>query len=551
MPESIAQPRIVPGAPPSTATSKPQRKKNKSKAKSDSPGDVKTPDATSSPLNEGAQDSEDHSQAQQSVRQDSQAPSVNGGDGPKHSPIVEFVGKRLKATTKKINRITPYAAMDGDKLDDDQKRILRTLPLLEAIQKELSEIKKAAEVQENELAQQLAAQRVEVENAEKARIRDAVAAAQSTLLSRADNPFKLLRIRNLLASNELDPSALSLEEAETAAIFSAADALLGEDLDLKETVIAGFLVQENDGDNFNGVSYSRLIEITNLSLNPPREPTPELEDVAVTVDEMPSTASVTGPSEHSGAVIGVPESIAASNSLQFMQDSELGGPFDDPPADVPQETLAAPEAIADPDISASVNGHVEVPVVAAPADTPATIDWAADETAEELPSIAGLHAEFGTSGSATPAEQPTHANGDANAPTTPARTEEDGFTPTGRGNRGGYRGDFRGRGGRGNRGYRGGFRGGYGQGGYGQGERDERGGDRGGARGHYRHRGGEDRGRGGYRGRGEYRGDGERRGGGRGRGRGDRGGPRPQGGPATPAPAPAAPSPAPVPNAAT
>lgn len=115
-------------------------------------------------------------------------------------------------------------------------------------------------------------------------------------------------------------------------------------------------------------SDSRLIEITNLSLNPPREPTPEPEDVAVTVDEMPSTASVTGPSEHSGAVIGVPESIAASNSLQFMQDSELGGPFDDPPADVPQETLAAPEAIADPDISASVNGHVEVPVAAAPAD---------------------------------------------------------------------------------------------------------------------------------------------------------------------------------------
>lgn len=36
--------------------------------------------------------------------------------------------------------------MDGDKLDDDQKRNLRTLPLLEAIQKELSEIKKAAEV---------------------------------------------------------------------------------------------------------------------------------------------------------------------------------------------------------------------------------------------------------------------------------------------------------------------------------------------------------------------------------------------------------------------
>jgi hypothetical protein len=36
--------------------------------------------------------------------------------------------------------------MDGDKLDDDQKRSLKTLPVLEAIQKELSEVKKAVEV---------------------------------------------------------------------------------------------------------------------------------------------------------------------------------------------------------------------------------------------------------------------------------------------------------------------------------------------------------------------------------------------------------------------
>jgi len=36
--------------------------------------------------------------------------------------------------------------MDPEKLDDDQKRTLKTLPTLEAIQKELGEVKKAVEV---------------------------------------------------------------------------------------------------------------------------------------------------------------------------------------------------------------------------------------------------------------------------------------------------------------------------------------------------------------------------------------------------------------------
>jgi hypothetical protein len=117
-------------------------------------------------------------------------------------------------------------------------------------------------------------------------------------------------------------------------------------------------------------SDSRLIEITNLALNPPREPTPEPEGGAVTTDEVPSTASITGPSEHGGAVIGLPESIAASNSFHFMQDSELEGPFDDTPAEIPQQTLVTPEAVAEADASASVNGHAdaEAPVVSATID---------------------------------------------------------------------------------------------------------------------------------------------------------------------------------------
>ena len=138
----------------------------------------------------------------------------------------------------------------------------------------------------------------------------------------------------------------------------------------------------------------------------------------------------------------------------------------------------------------------EVPATAI--SSAAAIDWAADETAEELPSIAGLHAEFGTSGSATPAEQ---VNGRAPAPGPGAPSQdEEGFTQTARGHRGDGRGHGRG-GHYGDRGGHFGDRGGhYGDRGGHFGDRGghygDRGGFRGGFRGHYRGRGG-DRGRGG------------------------------------------------------
>lgn len=127
---------------------------------------------------------------------------------------------------------------------------------------------------------------------------------------------------------------------------------------------------------------SRLIEIATAALNPPRVPTPEPEEehepavTAVTTDEVPSTGSITGPSESEAPVnitAGVPGSIAVSNSFRFMQDSELEGPFDETPADVPQEIVDTQEehplveGEPDSEHAAPVNGHVEespAPVVA-------------------------------------------------------------------------------------------------------------------------------------------------------------------------------------------
>lgn len=133
----------------------------------------------------------------------------------KLSPIVDLIHKRLKVTSKKIvrppllpstntlfcslfekqSRISTYASTDPEKLNDDQKATLKTLPALEAVQKELGEVKKAVEVSrlrpsfpqvhsldnkvhEAQLVTELTQKRQEAEKSEKMRIASAVSAAE-------------------------------------------------------------------------------------------------------------------------------------------------------------------------------------------------------------------------------------------------------------------------------------------------------------------------------------------------------------------------------------
>lgn len=52
----------------------------------------------------------------------------------------------LTRPTLQQSRIASYAATDYEKLNDDQKRSLKTLSSLEAVYKELEEVKKSIEV---------------------------------------------------------------------------------------------------------------------------------------------------------------------------------------------------------------------------------------------------------------------------------------------------------------------------------------------------------------------------------------------------------------------
>ncbi|KAL1747050.1 hypothetical protein HDZ31DRAFT_80752 [Schizophyllum fasciatum] len=531
---AATQPRIVPGAPPPMQLSKSQKKKRKGagdKKKEESPVQQAIPDTTAAALVEKAPTTSEVKEgaiAPSLVAQPS-ADEALAEDSFKLSPIIKIIDKRLKATTKKLTRVQTYKEIEPSKLDEGQQRALTTLPALEAVQKELGEVKKAVEVHEAELGHELAEQKKAAEVAERERKAAAVAAAEASLIGNVSEMLAFLRMRTLLSQGAFENRTVQLEQAEGAAVFAVADILTGEDEQQKQTMLNSIVRGEGE---YEGVPYVRLFEITKQLLAPAPEPEPvptgpEAEDLAVE-PEVEAVAAVTSAAP-----------IPTTGSFHFMQASELEQPSDSFEKDA--HWVDHEDAVPSETDAPVVNGQEDA---GKEAPTPTT-DWAAEDEGG-LPSLNELHSTFGTSGSATPATAGGTGNGTpaytgagtpaesaASAPSgrtgTPANgavpsapvQDDDGFQQarSGRGGRGrgGFRGEHGGEHG-GFRGGRGGFRG------------DFRGGHRGEHRGDFR---GSRGGRGsGFRGRGEggeFRGRGRggfdrnERGGGhfeRGRGRG-------------------------------
>ncbi|KAJ3857640.1 hypothetical protein EV368DRAFT_70849 [Lentinula lateritia] len=474
--------RLVPGAPPPPPLTKSQlKKKRKSKTKvNEQAGEslVAITDASTAALVEKAPEVADIQEsivAPELVAQPSQseAQSTTEDVTLKLSPIVDLVNKRLKATNKKITRITTYTTVDPMSLNEDQRRAINSLPALEAVSKELLEVKKAVEVHEAELAIELASKRRAAEEAERLRISDAVSATEASSAEKAVKLVVFFRMLALLASGELDLSEFGFNQEEINAVNGAGVILLGSDATTKGVIVREFL---SSNGHFDGVSYSRLSEICDQVLSPPAPPA---EAAALDVVEVNEHE----PSHHSAEVEDAP--MTTTGSFHFMQASEL-------------ETSSFEENVEWVNTADLVDGSEQVEETE---EVNAEVDEKSNAHAtltekenvqndDELPSIDNLHATFGKS---EPQESPDIIESPTN----------DQISSAARGGRG------RGRGSRGgDRGFRGGFRG------------NDRGGYRGGERGGFRggHRGGD---RGGFRGRGDWRGaDGEFRGRGRGRGRG-------------------------------
>lgn len=483
--------RIVPGAPPSVTQMKPRRKKrkaNKTKA-SDSPaeGSVDLPDATSiTPLDKAPEGSEARENLDviefASVSED----ATNDDVLSRPSPVVGFLQKRMRTLNKKILRIAGYASTDPDKLNDDQRRSIKTLSSLEAVQRELEDIKRAIEVHEAEASRRLVLKRAESERLQEQKLAQAVSSTEALYTSRVSSILTLLRLRSVISSGGPLPPVPDFDDAEASAIFKACDTLVGEESDTKQAMVSGLLTGQGEIDN---VTYARLFDVAHLFLAAQQEPTPLPEPEPEPEPEC--EPEVVTPSVPDGPVSGVPGTLSLSGSFSFVQASELE--TSDANAELVNK-MDTPElnGVYEP----KHNGVTGLPEAELISTQP--IDWAeADE--EGLPSIANLQASLVSSDTTTPeVNLPTPAAaGEIEIPKTTPLNEDDGFTPASRGGRG------RGRGHRGDRGsVRGGFRG-------------DRGGFHRGIRGGSR---GSDRA---YRGRsdGDGRGGDESRGRGRGRGR--------------------------------
>ncbi|TDL24134.1 hypothetical protein BD410DRAFT_109293 [Rickenella mellea] len=582
---SATSQRIVPGAPPPSPLTKSQKKKRKG-AKKPGDGHVDSPVSpegaapatVQTPVTEGGVKEESngsHHGAAAATATTPTAAAATGGEADVHassphtkpSPMVDLLNKRIRVFTKKIARIGTYSSRPHSELNEDQMKTLKTLPALEAVHKELEETRKAIEVYEAEQAKEAAQQRADAEAAERQRVAETLAAAQKAHALRATHVLNFIRLHALVVAGDPSTQRLDLTEEELGAVFTAAGILHGPESEAKQEVVHGFLVGEGEMD---GISYVRLLEITENHVNPPPvEPTePEAEAESAEVDiphqdtdveEPPASSTEDGQQvgeDHGNVSVSASATsaagLAASTSFHFMQESELendAANFENGAEWVEKEDAQSPV------VTREVEHHAvaeETPVVdtVAPETKSGAIDWADDHG--DLPPIDSVHASFGTSGTVTPA---TPASGEAAAPTASGddaaadnsgwgiadsagdqphvngaqpTTDEDGFTQArggrgrarGRGFRGGDRGAYRG-------GDRGGFRGGE------RGGRGDRGNFRGGDRGGFR--GGRQFSNGGGAGGdgGSWRGaqEGEFRGRGRGRGRGgDRGGPRGGGG---------------------
>jgi len=253
--------RIVPGAPPPAPISKSQKKKRKTvkPQSSDHDGSVNVPDTASAALIDHAPTSDDvnggHVAPELTTRAESLEATTPVPGAPIYSPVVELISKRLKATTKKILRIQSYSTTPVDKLNDDQKRTLKTLPVLEGVQKELEEVKKAIEVHEAEIAHELAVKQIEAARVQEAKIQEALDNAHSAHHQKTADLLTFVRLQPLLATSHPVVANWGLHEHEPPVIFSATEALLGDELEARDSVIAGLLSGEGD---FQGTPCKRV-----------------------------------------------------------------------------------------------------------------------------------------------------------------------------------------------------------------------------------------------------------------------------------------------------
>ncbi|KAG8898621.1 hypothetical protein FRB99_007327 [Tulasnella sp. 403] len=442
---SLLAPRTIPGAPPPEPSKPSAPKKKKSKKKPKSPGEKgKTDTSVAGDEDVTPHDSDVHVTDARSAALIEQAPDQddieNGrvaGDLVASQEEIQDEIEEVELTLEEWNIWQPppnvisakhaelEAKLSQDSLSEAEKAALETtVRVLKDVQAsaEEAEVKRQAE-QERLLRRH----RLNVHGDHTRTLNDAVADTESKGVEKVNAILSFLALSNTLASTSpIRPFIAPIGEQERAAIASAWNALLGDDLALRAEVANG-LIDENVSGVFEQVPFARLRALTKAfahpispMASPPAQTTNLVPDVyangagvqsiSFTMDSELDTA----PSAH---VSGGADAAELAN-VHGVEAENLEAVAQDPNAElvegdaIPSASTVQQEWVEIAREDTAPVHHVEdvyegqtavvqaEDVVNAPES--ATLDWAADDLSGELPPLDTLHAKFGTSGDATP-----------------------------------------------------------------------------------------------------------------------------------------------------
>lgn len=236
---------------------------------------------------------------------------------------VQQVQKRIRAATKKLQRISGYESSTVP-LNEDQKRAIASKPSLEATIKELQDLLKILEDDEKLDALRIQAVREEEELKVKGRVDSAVAAEQKKTESNLTLLLQFLHLYSLVsaATRPIDsfaPSVISpVIQSATAQELAAVNALFHR---LADGPIGGgdgsafdSLSQFNEGsatDFIEGVTFGRIKEMVIQLTASPVELAPTTQALAP-IEDVPQVEEET---------VQVPST--SFGSMMFLQQSEV------------------------------------------------------------------------------------------------------------------------------------------------------------------------------------------------------------------------------------
>ncbi|GAA5967899.1 hypothetical protein JCM11641_005803 [Rhodosporidiobolus odoratus] len=522
-PASLAPPRVIPGLSSASAppTAKPKARKRSSKTAVPT---TRTAAPTEGPVLTGTVEEEKGVEV-------TQLPEVDKEEilevEEKKTSAVEVVMKRVRAATKKIQRIEGYESSKTP-LNADQQRAVAGKPVLEAVIRELNEVLPILKAEEQEDEARNGRNAIVEEKKQAKAIEAALKASKADSQSNLVLLFQFLHLHSLFNPSQasfappvLPPVIASATGQDAAAVRMLFDMfangpLLGGNDDALEKLekVKG----AHEEELLPGVSFARVQQLIH-GLTAPAEDVSL--DNAVTESQEPARASdsvialVDGEAEHS-TIASPTVATAGAGGFSFLQPSEVdqppsapSGPQESPaevhhnqpeveslptqPAeekvqswadDIAEEASVPPPsgpatpalesdigAIGTPNGPSAATPSTEVPPPAPAPAAPAKLDWAADDEDEGLPHLPELAPAVPTVAPTTPAAQAPQQPRQQQQPQQqqdgfqPARPSRRGSFPHGGQGRGSYHNNNGPRGG--GNGPRGSFRGGPGGGGRG------------------------------------------------------------------------------------